>query len=196
MARRFGELLRAEVVNLAGDLAVDVAGVEHQHLVAALRRLAPVEKPRLAGHGAGVEEVGADSDHHVHIAGFDDLPAHLRLAVPGAGRLGRHDEPGPALLVQIAVKVGDPEIVAVGDLLLLVDPRQAEGQAKVGLDLPRHRLSSTLNGGLALQSRPCPSVGGGRHNTCSPLDVALQAVHRQVHLGPALSQTRPSDRES
>ena len=38
-----------------------------------------------------------------------------------AGGLGRHDEPGPALLVQIAVEIADPDVVAVADLSLLVD---------------------------------------------------------------------------
>ena len=92
-----GQLLRREVVNLARDLAVDVARVDHQHLVAALGGLALVEVPQLARHGAGVEEVGADGDHHVHVAGLDDLAADLGLAVPGAAGLRRHDEAGAAL---------------------------------------------------------------------------------------------------
>ena len=89
-----GQLLRREIVDLAGHLAVDVARVDHQHLVAPLLRLASVEVPQFARDGAGVEEVGADGDHHVHVAGLDDLAPHLRLAVPGAGRLRRHDKPG------------------------------------------------------------------------------------------------------
>ena len=97
MAVRFCELLGREVVNLARDLPVDVARVEHQHLVAAVGGLALVEVPQLAGHGAGVKEVGADGDHHVHVAGLDDLAADLGLAVAGAGGLRRHDKAGAAL---------------------------------------------------------------------------------------------------
>ena len=130
-----GELLRRKVVDLARDLAVDVARIEHQHLVAARGRFGAVEVPQLAGDGAGVEEVGADGDHHVHVAGLDDLPAHLLLAVPGAGGLRGHDEAGAARWVQVAAEVGNPEVVAVGDLLVLVHARQAEGQAPVVLDL-------------------------------------------------------------
>ena len=50
-------LLRAEVVDLPRDLAVDVPRIDHQHLVAILLGLIPVEEPQLAGDGAGVEEV-------------------------------------------------------------------------------------------------------------------------------------------
>jgi hypothetical protein len=35
---------------------------------------------------------------------------------PALEALGTHDKPGAALLPQVAVKVADPDIVAVGDL--------------------------------------------------------------------------------
>ena len=114
-------LLGAEVVDLAGDLAVDVAGVDHQHLVAVLHGLGSIEEPELAGDGAGVEEVGADGDHDIHITGLHQLPTHLGLVASGAGGLGGHDEAGPALVVEVAVEVADPDVVAVADLALLVD---------------------------------------------------------------------------
>ena len=76
--------------------------------------LGPVEEPQLAGDGAGVEKVGADGDHHIHIAGLDDLLSHVLFAMPGAGCLRGHDEAGAALFVQVAPEVGDPEVIAVG----------------------------------------------------------------------------------
>ena len=148
-------------------------------------RLGAVEVPQLAGDGAGVEEVGADGDHHVHVAGLDDLLAHLLLAVPGAGGLRGHDEAGAALLVQVAPEVGDPEVVAVADLLLLVHARQAEGQARVALDalgvhqvhvegrIGHHEVALAGEGVLVLV------VGDGLG------DLPLQPVHREVHLGDA-----------
>ncbi len=59
----------------------------------------------------------------------DRTAAHVLFAVPGAGGLRGHDKTGAALLAQVAPEVGDPEVVAVADLLLLVHPRQAKGQA-------------------------------------------------------------------
>ena len=93
--------------------------------------LGAVEKPQLAGNGAGVKEVGTDGDHHIHIAGLDELLADLGLAAAGAGSLGRHDEPGPSVLIQVAVEITDPDVVAVGDLALLVHAGQAKGQARI-----------------------------------------------------------------
>ena len=78
------ELLGGEIVDLARDLSVDVAGVDHEHLVAAVRGLATVEVPKLARDGAGIEEVGADGNHHVYIAGLDQLAADFGLGVAGA----------------------------------------------------------------------------------------------------------------
>ena len=128
-------LLRAEVVDLARHLTVDVARVDHQHLVAARLGFGAVEKPQLARHGAGIKKVGANGNHDVRVAGFHQLPAYLGLAAACAGRLGRHDETGPPRFIQVPVEVADPDVVAVADLAFLVDARQAEGQTRVGCDL-------------------------------------------------------------
>ena len=106
-------LLRGKVINFAGHLAVDVAGVDHEYLVTARFGLGPVEKPQFAGHGAGIEEVGADGDHDVHRAGLDEFLADLGLVAARTGGLAGHDEPGPAMVVEVAVKVADPDVVAV-----------------------------------------------------------------------------------
>src|ERR1035438_3228625 len=52
-----------------------------------------------------------------------------RVPVAGARGLGRHDESSPALRPQVAVEVGDPEVVAVRDLLGFVHAGQAEREA-------------------------------------------------------------------
>jgi len=105
--------------------------------------------------------------------------------MPGAGRLGGHDEPGPALFVQVAPEVGDPQVVAVGDLLLLVHPGQAEGQAAVVL----HRLGVDhvhVEGrighdeiALAVEAVDILVEGVGL------ADVAFQAMDGEVHLSEA-----------
>src|ERR1700736_875278 len=92
-------------------------------LVAALGGLALVEVPQLARHSAGVEEIGADGNHHVHRARLDNLAADFGLAVPGAAGLRGHDESGAASFVQVAPEVGNPEVIAVGDFLILVYAR-------------------------------------------------------------------------
>ena len=53
-----------------------------------------VEEPERAGQRDGVEEVGADGDHHIHDARLDQLAANLLLR--GAGIAGgvRHHETG------------------------------------------------------------------------------------------------------
>ncbi len=178
-------LLGGEVVDLARDLAVDVARVDHQHLVFVRLGFVAVEEPQLAGHGAGVEEVRADGDHGVHVAGLHQLLPHLGLAAAGAGGLRGHDEAGAALVAQVAVEVADPDVVAVADLALLVDAGQAEGQARVGLDLVGVDLVDVEGRighdvvGLADQFVRVFVVGDGL------LDVAFQAVDGQIHLGQA-----------
>src|SRR4030095_15375341 len=120
-------LLWGEVVDRARDLAIDLTRVKHQHLVFALSGLGAVEEPQLAGDGTRVEEIGADGDDYVHVTSLDNLLTHLLLAVPGARGLRRHDEAGAALVIPIAPEVGDPQIVAVTDVLVLVHPRQGKG---------------------------------------------------------------------
>jgi len=61
--------------------------VDHEHAIAAFFGLAAVEVPELASHGAGVEEIGADGNHHVHVAGLDQLAADISLSVAGAACL-------------------------------------------------------------------------------------------------------------
>ena len=139
--------------------------------------------PEFAGDRAGIEEIGTDGDHHIDIAGFNNLPAHLGLAMTTAGGLGGHNKSGPALLAQIAMEIGDPEVIAVADLLGLVDPRQTEGETAIilypfGIDhidvegrighdkvaLAKDRVHILVEGvGLA--------------------DIAFQPVHCQIHLG-------------
>ena len=178
-------LLGAEVTDLACHLPVDVARVDHQHLAAVLLRLGAVEEPQFAGHGAGVEEVGADGDHHVHVAGLHQPPAQPGLAAAGARRLGGHDEAGPPSLVQVAVEVADPDVVAVADLALPVDAGQAEGQARVGSDLAGVDLVHVERGvghhvvGPAEQLVRIFVIGDRL------LDVAFEAVDGEVHPGQA-----------
>lgn len=132
-------LLGAEIADRAGDLAEDVARVEHQHIVApgCIPLLRPVEEPKLARHGAGVEEVATEIDHHIDRPGLDELLPHRRLVPPGARRLRGHHDARAAVLVQVAVEIGQPKVIGVGDALRLVHPRQPEGQALVALHLLR-----------------------------------------------------------
>ena len=141
--------------------------------------------PQLAGDGAGVEEVGPDGNHHVHVAGLDELAPHIRLAVAGAGCLRRHDETGAALGAKVAVEVGNPQVVAVADLLGLVHARQAKGQAAVVLHLLGvHHVDVERRIGhheVALAKEIVYVLVEG----VGLADIALQPVYGQVHLGQA-----------
>jgi hypothetical protein len=55
-------------------------------MVAACRVLflGPIEEPELARHGARVEEVAANIDHHIDRACLDKLLAHDRFVASGA----------------------------------------------------------------------------------------------------------------
>ena len=136
-----GELLVGEHVRARRHHVVDVARVDHQHLVLQVLGLALVEEPQRAGQAARVEELGADGHHHVHVAGLHQLLADIAVLVACVGRAGRHHEAGPTGVVQVAVEVLDPQAVGVGDGAGLgVGARQAEGQAQALAHLRRRLL--------------------------------------------------------
>ena len=64
-------LLRAEVVNLAGDFAVDITGVQHQYFVFQVSGFGFVEEPQLTRHCAGIKEVTADINHDINMASLN-----------------------------------------------------------------------------------------------------------------------------
>ena len=82
-----GELFGAEVVDLACHLTVDMTGVEHQYLVVVGLGFILIEEPQLARHRAGVEEIGADIDHGIHMPTLDQRLTHLGILPPRAGCL-------------------------------------------------------------------------------------------------------------
>ncbi len=135
-------------------------------LIAPIGGLAFVEVPQLAWDGAGVEEVGADRDHHVDVAGFDELAAHLGLAVPCATGLRGHDEAGAALRPEVAVEVGNPEVVTVRDFLRLVHAGKAERKRRSSFTFSASTIS-TLNGGLAMTKSQWPNSGWPSCKRCT-----------------------------
>ena len=92
-------LLGAEVVYFARDLAIDVAGVDHQYFVAVGFGSGAVEKPQFARDGAGVEKVGANGDHCFYIAGFYQFPTYCGFAAASTRCLGGHDKARAARFV-------------------------------------------------------------------------------------------------
>ncbi len=185
------ELFRGKVVNLARHLPVDVPGIQHEHLILTLGGLRLVEMPELTRNRPRVKEVGADRDHDVHGAGLNELAAHLGFTMPGTAGLRGHDEPRAPLRPEVAVEVGDPQVVAVGDLLVLVDARQAERQAAVGLHLLRvHHVHVERRVGHdevagANERFPVTQLMDVLVKGVRLADVALEPMHGQVHLGQA-----------
>ena len=74
------------------------------------------------------KKVVAHTDHHVHMAGFHQLLLDVAVFAGAVGGGGSHNKSCPPTLVQIGVKIGDPEIVCAPHRLGLVDRRQAKGQ--------------------------------------------------------------------
>jgi hypothetical protein len=113
----------------------------------------------------------------------------IRTLLAGAAGLGRHDKASPASGGQVAVKVRYPQVVAVGDVFVFVDARQAKGQAPVPLyffgghrvDVERrvghHEVDIAPEWSAILQAVRIVVEGIGLQN------VALQAMHGQVHFG-------------
>ena len=180
-------LLRRELMDLARafhELA-DAAGVEHQDLIFAAGGFVAVEMPQLARNSAGVEEAAFDGDHHVHVAGLDELLADGLFVVAAAGGLGGHNEAGAARGGEVAPEVGNPEVISARDALVLVHAGQAEGQARIVLDALRidevhvegwighDEVALARKGVLVLV------VGDGLG------DFPLQPVDGEVHLGDA-----------
>ena len=72
-----------------------------------------------------VELISSEQESNIEVKGavvplLVLILLNLGLATSGAGDLGRHDKPRPAVLAQVAVEVADPDVVvAVTDFALL-----------------------------------------------------------------------------
>ena len=81
------------------DLAIQMTSVDEQDRVLAARTaLVLVEEPQRHRQRDGVEEVGADSHHHVDGLRFDEPAADFAFGMPGVACRVGHDEPGPSAL--------------------------------------------------------------------------------------------------
>ena len=174
------DLRRGPVAVGAVDLAVEVAGVDEEHLIGAGGlALAPVEEPEGAGQSHGVEKVGADGHHHIHGAGFDDLLADVQFRAAGVGGGVGHDEPGAAGVSEGAVEELNPEVVGV------VGAGQAEGKARVVLEPvlvhPVHVEGRIGHDEIELAGGAVQVFVVG----VALADVAGQTVHGEVHLAQA-----------
>ena len=105
-----------------------VAGVDEQYGVQQMFRFTLIQKPQRTGQAFGVEEIVAHAHHHVHMAGLNELFTDVLVFALTVGSRGRHHKTRTAMLVQVRVEIGHPQIVCVADLLGLVHTGQAKGQ--------------------------------------------------------------------
>ena len=105
-----------------------VAGVDEQYGVQQMFRFALIQKPQRTGQTFGVEEVVAHAHHHVHMAGLDKFFTDALVFALTVGSRGRHHKTRTAMLVQVGVEIGHPQIICVADFLGLVHAGQAKGQ--------------------------------------------------------------------
>ena len=182
-----GQLFVGEHMRAGRHHVVHIAGVEHQHFVAQRGGFALVEKPQRARQAAGVEELVANGQHHIHVAGVGQLLADVAVFVAGIGGAGGHDETGAATAVEVGIEILDPQAVGVGDGAGLgIGTWQAERQAAVDIHLRGHFLGIDpihIEGrvghdeialanqvlGLIVKGIALADIGG------------IEAVHHQVH---------------
>ncbi len=181
------DLRRRPVAVGAVHLAIDVAGIDKEHGIGALRlRLPAVEEPEGARQRDGVEHVRADGDHHIHCACLDQLLAQFLFAAAGVrGGVG-HDEASAAPGIERRIEELNPEVVGV------VGAWQTEGKAATHSD---HVLEPLFVDSVDVEG------GIGQHEvelTCGRVwivvvtidiaavaDVAFEAVYGKVETGEA-----------
>ena len=162
MAVEVGLLLGCEVVDLARDLAVHIARVEHQHLVLALRRSCRGRSAtaRRARCGCRRSWSGWRSSRRRRRS----RPACAAPPLRHGRRCGlrRHDEAGAAL-----VRSGScGSTKSTGSwrcetVLALLTPGRPKGRRRSSFTFLVSTLS-TLNGGLAITKSHLPHSGGRR----------------------------------
>lgn len=103
----------APLVQCAVDYGIVIPSIDEQHLVLQFLWLSLIKEPQRTGQALCVEEVVAHADHHIHMASFNQFLADVPI-LAGAVCCGRcHNEARPAMLVQVGVKIGDPQIIGV-----------------------------------------------------------------------------------
>ena len=178
------ELPLAPLVQRAVHHGVVVPTVDKQHLVPQCLRLSLVEEPQRAGQRFGVEKVVAHADHHVHMAALHQLLPDVPVLAGAVCGGGGHDKTSPASLIQIGIKIGDPEIVCIPHLFGLVDGGQTERQASrvlggFGIDLVhverriRHHIVTAAVQIVGVVVKGISLIAG--------FDDAVEPVDRHVH---------------
>jgi hypothetical protein len=169
------------------NLPVDVTGIEKQHRVnMGLLRLALVEKPERHWQGDCVKHVWADSDHHVHSTGFNDLLTEFQFGTAGVGRGVCHDESGAALVTERGIEKLNPEVIPV------IGARQTKRKAAARADgIFQPLLVHSIDVERRIGENKIKFAGGLVRivviavNLPAVADVAFQSVHRKIHAAEA-----------
>ena len=102
------ELPLAPLIKCTVHNSVIIPGVDEQDLVLQLLWFSFVKKPQTTGQTLRIEEVVADTDHHVHMACPDQLLADIFVLALAVCCRGSHDKTSPAGLIQIGIEIGNP----------------------------------------------------------------------------------------
>ena len=139
-----------------------------------------IKKPQSTGQGDGVEEVTGDGDHHIDGTALNNLFADFHFTAAGvAGGVG-HDKTGAAFVVECRVEQLYPDVVAV------VGARHAEGETGFII------FQAVFLDGIYIEGW----IGHDKIELAGAVvdvlvvgvafaDVALQAMHGEVHFGEA-----------
>ena len=187
-------LLVAELAVGPVHLGEHVPGVDEQDLVPLVRPgLVLVEEPEGGRQGDGGEHVGGQGDHLADDALLDHLFADGVFALASVGGGVGHDQGGLAVVVHGGGEVADPEIVGVGDGLLLIGfllgglggvaGHAVGAEAGIVFDLVHHHL-------VHVEGRIGHDVIEAAHGAVGVgvigvglYDLAADVVQQQVHLG-------------
>ena len=120
---------------------IDIARIDHQHLVTQAVLLAFVEKPKGARQTARIEKFVAYAHHDIDISGFHQLFPDLLVFMACITGAGRHDESGATGFIQISIKVLNPQAVGIGNGACSgIGSRQTKWQTSIFIHLLLHLL--------------------------------------------------------
>ena len=179
------ELPFAPLVEGAVHHGVIIPGVDEEHLVPQGFLLSFIKEPQRTGQALGVEKVVAHADHDIHMPGLHQLLADILVLALAVGGGGGHNKAGAAVLVQVGVEIGNPQVVGVADLLVFVDGRQAKGKssgAQGGLGLDLVHVKRRIGHDVITATRQVVRVMVEGVGFVAGLNDAVQPMHGQIHL--------------
>ena len=117
------QLPLAPLVQGAIHYGIVIPGIDEQHMILDGFCLTLIEEPDRTGQRFGVEKVVAHAHHHIHMAGLHQFLPDVPILTGTVGGRRCHNESRPALLIQVGIEIGDPQVVGIAEFLDGIDGR-------------------------------------------------------------------------